>query len=140
MLKGMLSLEVSIIMCSIAAKNTSFRRPIFCTPINTYHLGWNYAAQSFQKLEVAFNALRMLHSLPAACHIAYCSVSGMFTVKIRAADCKTFIRNMVHRCMMRLAISKHLLLGSILSSDLIGLSRIRRHWGRLLFVHFHGRR
>ena len=62
MLKGMLFLEVSI-MCSIAVKNTLFRT--FCTPMYTCHLWWNYTAQSFHKLKVAFNnVFRMMHNLP----------------------------------------------------------------------------
>ena len=99
----------------------------------TCHLWWNYTAQSFQKLKVAFNnAFRMMHNLPT-----YCSASEMFTVN-RVADCKAVIRNLVHRFMMRLTISKHLLVRSILSSDLVCSSRIRRHWARLLYVHYHG--
>ena len=67
----------------------------------------------------------------------YCSASEMFTVN-GVADCKAVIRNLVHRFMMRLTISKHLLVRSILSSDLVCSSRIRRHWARLLYVHYHG--
>ena len=112
-------------------KNTLFRT--FCTPMYTCHLWWNYTAQSFHKLKVAFNnAFRMMHNLPT-----YCSASEMFTVN-RVADCKAVIRNLVHRFMMRLMISKHLLVCSILSSDLVCSSRIRRHWARLLYVHYHG--
>ena len=100
-------------MCSIAVKNTSKLFRTFCTPMYTCHLWWNYTAQSFHKLKVAFNnAFRMMHNLPT-----YCSASEMFTVN-RVADCKAVIRNMVHRFMMRLTISKHLLVRSILSSDL----------------------
>ena len=84
-------------MCSIAVKNTLFRT--FCTPMYTCHLWWNYTAQSFHKLKVAFNnAFRMMHNLPT-----YCSASEMFTVN-RVADCKAVIRNLVHRFMMRLTI------------------------------------
>ena len=78
------------------------------------------------------NAFRMMHNLPT-----YCSASEMFTVN-RVADCKAVIRNLVHRFMMRLMISKHLLVCSILSGDLVCSSRIRRHWARLLYVHYHG--
>ncbi len=128
MLKGMLFLEVSIIMCSIAVKNTLFHT--FCTPMYrpyTCHLWWNYTAQSFHKLKIAFNnAFRMMHNLPT-----YCSASEMFTVN-RVADCKAVIRNLVHRFMMRLTIPKHLLVRSILSSDLVCSSRIRRHWFKVI--------
>ena len=118
-------------MCSIAVKNTLFRT--FCTPMYTCHLWWNYTAQSFHKLKVAFNnAFRMMHNLPT-----YCSASEMCTVN-RVADCKAVMRNLVHRFMMRLTISKHLLVRSILSSDLVCSSRIRRHWTKLLYVHYHG--
>ena len=80
-------------------------------------------AQSFHKLKVAFNnAFRMMHNLPM-----YCSASEMFTVN-RVADCKAVIRNLVHCFIMRMAISKHLLVRSILSSDLVCSSRIMRHW------------
>ena len=124
-------LSRSFHMCSINVKNTLFRT--FCTPMHTCHLWWNYTAQSFHKLKVAFNnAFRMMHNLPR-----YCSASEMFTVN-RVADCKAVIRNLVHRFMMRLAISNHLLVRSILSSDLVCSSRIRRHWARLLYVHYHG--
>ena len=124
-------LSRSFHMCSINVKNTLFRT--FCTPMYTCHLWWNYTAQSFHKLKVAFNnAFRMMHNLPT-----YCSASEMFTVN-RVADCKAVIRNLVHRFMMRLAISNHLLVRSILSSDLVCSSRIRRHWARLLYVHYHG--
>ena len=79
-------------MCSIDVKNTLFRT--FCTPMYTCHLWWNYKAQSFHKLKVAFNnAFRMLHDLPT-----YCSASEMFTVN-GVADCKAVIRNLVHRFM-----------------------------------------
>ena len=79
------------------------------------------------KLKVAFNNdFRMMHNLPT-----YCSVSEMFTVN-RAADCKAVIGNLVHRFMMRLTISKHLHVRSIVSSDLVCSSRIRRHWAILL--------
>ena len=65
--------------------------------------------QSFHKLKVAFNnAFRMMHNLPTCC-----SASEMLTVN-RVADCKAVIRNLVHRFMMRLTISKHLLVRSIL--------------------------
>ena len=48
-------------MCSIAVKNTLFRT--FCTPMYTCHLWWNYTAQSFHKLKIAFNnAFRMMHN------------------------------------------------------------------------------
>ena len=105
----------------------------FCTPMYTCHLWWNYTPQSFDKLKVAFNnAFRMMHNLPT-----YCSASEMFTVN-GVAYCKAVIRNLVHRFMMRLTISKHLLVRSILSSDLVCSSRIRRHWARLLYVHYHG--
>ena len=130
MLKGMSYLE--LFMCSIAIKNTLFRT--FCTPMYTCHLWWNYTTQSFHKLKVAFNnAFRMMHNLPT-----YCSACEMFTVNV-VADCKAVIRNLVHRFMMRLTISKHLLVRSILSSDLVCSSHInRRHWARLLYVHYHG--
>ena len=95
-------------MCS----NTLFRT--FCTPMYTCHLWWNYKAQSCHKLKVAFNNdFRMMHYLPT-----YCSASEMFTVN-RVADCKAVIRNLVHRFMTRLTISKHLLVHSIFSSDLV---------------------
>ena len=124
-------LSRSFHMCSINVKNTLFRT--FCTPMYTCHLWWNYKAQSFHKLKVAFNnAFRMMHKLPT-----YCSASEMFTVN-RVADCKAVIRNLVHRFMTRLTISKHLLVRSIMSSDLVWSSRIRRHWARLLYVHYHG--
>ena len=55
-----------------------------------------------------------------------CSGSEMFTVN-RVADCEAVIRNLVHRFMMRLTISKHLIVCSILPSDLVCSSRIRRH-------------
>ena len=61
----------------------------------------------------AFRRRSMMHNLPT-----YCSASEMFTVN-RVADCKAVIRNLVHRFMMRLMISKHLLVCSILSSDLV---------------------
>ena len=49
-------------MCSIAVKNTLFRT--FCTPMYTCHLWWNYTAQSFDKLKVAFNnAFRMVQGI-----------------------------------------------------------------------------
>ena len=112
-------------MCSIAVKNTLFRT--FCTPMYTCHLWWNYTAQSFHKLKVAFNnAFRMIHNLPT-----YCIASEMFTVN-RVADCKAVIRNLVHRFMMRLTISKHLLVRSILSRYLVCSSRIRRHLGKVI--------
>ena len=124
-------LSRSFHMCSIDVKNTLFRT--FCTPMYTCHLWWNYKAHSFHKLKVAFNNdFRMLHNLPT-----YCSASEMFTVN-RVADCKAVIRNLVHRFISRLMISKHLLVRSILSSDLVWSSRIRRHWARLLYVHYHG--
>ena len=116
MLKGMLSFEVS--MCSIGVKNTLFRT--VCTPMYTCHLWWNYTAQSFHKLKFAFNNdLRMMQSLPT-----YCSASEMFTVNW-VADCKAVIRNLEHRFMMKLTISKHILVRSILSSDIVISSRIR---------------
>ena len=106
-------LSRSFHMCSINVKNTLFRT--FCTPMYTCHLWWNYKAQSFHKLKVAFNnAFRMMHNLPT-----YCSASEMFTVN-SVADFKAVIRNLVHRFMTRLTISKHLLVRSILSSDLYG--------------------
>ena len=93
-------------MCSITVKNTLFRT--FCTPMYTCHMWWNYTAQSFRKLKVAHNnAFRMMHNLPT-----YCSASEMFTVS-RVADCTAVVRNLVHRFMMRLTISKHLLVRSI---------------------------
>ena len=131
MLKGMLYLEVFICVRSLLTIRyfIPFVRP--CRPVG--HLWWNYTAESFHKLKVAFNnAFRMMHNLPT-----YCSASEMFTVN-RVAACKAVIRNLVHRFMMRLAISKHLLVCSILSSDLVCSSRIRRHWARLLYVHYHG--
>ena len=99
----------------------------------TCHMWWNYTAQSLHKLKVAFsNAFRMMHTLPT-----YCSASEMFTVN-RVGDCKAVIKNLVHRFMMRLTISKHLLVRSIFSSDLVCSSRIRRQWARVLYVHYHG--
>ena len=99
-------LSQSFHMCLINVKNTLFRT--FCTPMYTCHLWWNYKAQSFHKLKVAFNnAFRMMHNLPT-----YCSASEMFTVN-RVADFKAVIRNLVHRFMTRLTISKHLLVRSI---------------------------
>ena len=40
-------------MCLITVKNTLFHT--FCSPMYTCHLWWNYMAQSFHKLNVAFN-------------------------------------------------------------------------------------
>ena len=104
MLKGMLFLEVFICVRSLLRIRyfVPFVRP--CRPIGpTCHLWWNYTAQSFRKLKVAFNnAFRMMHNLPT-----YCSASGMFTLN-RVADYKAVIRNLAHRFMMRLTMSKHL--------------------------------
>ena len=129
MLKGMFYLEVFIGVRSMLRIRYFVPFVIQCI----CHLWWNYKAQSFHTLNVAFNnAFRMLHNLPT-----HCSASDMFTVN-RVADCKAVIRNLVHRFMTRLTISKHLLVRSILSSDLVWSSRIRRHWVRLLYVHYHG--
>ena len=50
----------------------------------------------------------------------YCSASEMFTVnRVLPFTSKAVIRNLVHRFMTRLTISKHLLVRSILSSDLV---------------------
>ena len=76
--KGMFYLEVFICVQSMLRIRYSV---LFCTPMYTYHLWWNYKAQSFHKLKVAFNnAFRMMHNLPT-----YCSASEMFTVN-RVAD------------------------------------------------------
>ena len=73
-----------------------FKNTLFCTPMYTCHLWWNYTAWSFHKLNVAFNnAFRMMHSMHT-----YCSPSEMFTVN-RVADCKAVVRNLVHRFMRR---------------------------------------
>ena len=40
-------------MCSIEVKNTLFR--LFCTPMYTCQLWWNFSAQSMHKLNVAYN-------------------------------------------------------------------------------------
>ena len=111
--KGMFYLEVFICVRSMLRIRYSV----------LFVLWWNYKAQSFHKLKVAFNnAFRMMHNLPT-----YCSASEMFTVN-RVADCKAVIRNLVHRFMTRLTISKHLLVHSILSSDLVWSSRIRQDY------------
>ena len=131
MLKEMLYLEVFICVRSLLRIRyfIHFVRP--CRPVG--HLWWNYTAESFHKLKVAFNnAFRMMHNLPT-----YCNASEMFTLT-RVAACKAVIRNLVHRFMMILTIFKYLLVCSILSSDLVCSSRIRRHWARLLYVHYHG--
>ena len=52
MLKGMLYLEVFICVRSMLRIRYFVQ---FCTPMYTCHLWWNYKAQSFHKLKVAFN-------------------------------------------------------------------------------------
>ena len=121
-------LLIKYICYYIKLKQNAFHTTYDICIIITYNI-----YRSIDQLKVAFNnAFRMMHNLPT-----YCSASEMFTVN-RVADCKAVIRNLVHRFMMRLTISKHLLVRSILSSDLLCSSRIRRHWARLLYVHYHG--
>ena len=83
-------------------------------------LSWRLSVVIQRKIVYAGDIVIMMHNLPM-----YCSASEMFTVN-RVSDCKAVILNMVHRFMMRLTISKHLLVRSILSSDLVCSSRIRR--------------
>ena len=102
----------------------------------TCQLWWNYTAQSFHQLKVAFNnAFRMMRNLPT-----YCSANELFTVN-RVADLKpSSERNLVHRFktfMMRLTISKYLRVRSIVSSDLVCSVYIAHPCSLLLYIELY---
>ena len=68
MLKGMLFLEVSICVRSLLRIRYFVPFVLPCRPY-ACHLWWNYTAQSFHKLKVAFNnAFSMMHTLPTYCN------------------------------------------------------------------------
>ena len=99
-----------------------YRAVITVSGVFYYIIGQLLQYRAFITLSVGTNAFRMMHNLPT-----YCSASEMFNVTVnRVADGKAVIRNLVHRFMMRLTISKHLLVLSILSSDL-GAKTIKKN-------------
>ena len=67
----------------------------------------------------------------------YCSSSNMF-VSYNVPNCQAVIRNSVYRCIVRIDNNKshNSLLCAIRSTDIRWLSRMRRHWLSMLYVHF----
>ena len=71
----------------------------------------------------------MLHRLPRDC-----SASGMF-VNYNVKNCAAIIRNLVFRFIERLEQSDNMIITSVLNSDLLWQSRIRKHWVKLLYCN-----
>ena len=115
-------------MCTQETKSYLFQT--YCSPMYTAQLWWSYNTASIRKLNVAYNSVfRLLHRLPR-----YCSASTMF-VDFNVKNCYAVIRNLIFRFMERLELSKNSIIISVLNSDLRFVSRIRRHWMKLLFLH-----
>ena len=116
-------------MCSVDVKTKLFRT--YCTPLYTAHLWWNFTKANMRKLYVAYNNVyRMMHRLPP-----WCSASQMF-VGDRVPNCQAVIRNLVFRFITRLDKSYNTIVRDILSSDSKWLSRIRKTWMKMLYVHY----
>ena len=73
-----------------------------------------------------------MHHLPT-----YCSASLMFAVN-RVPNCRAVIRNRIYGFMKRLVSSSNALVLSAVTSDAQYLSKIVRHWLKLLYVHVDG--
>ena len=102
----------------------------YCSSMYTTQLWWNYTAASIHKLHVAYNnVFRMLFKLPR-----HCSASEMFASNGISMS-HAVIRNFVHKFMCRLNTSDNNLIRAVLMSDIRWLSRIRRHWIKMLYVH-----
>lgn len=102
----------------------------YCTSMYTAQLWWNYTVCSMHKLHVAYNnVFRMLFKLPRQC-----SASEMFAVN-GIPTSHAVLRKLVYKFMQRLNLSDNKLIRAILSSDLLWLSRIRRHWTKMIYLH-----
>ena len=62
-----------------------------------------------------------------------CSASGMFASR-RVKSLKEILRNLIYKFMCRLDVSDNDLVRSILSQSVTRISKLRKHWNRLLFV------
>ena len=114
-------------MCSDDVKVKLFRA--YCTPMYTSQLWFHYKQKSMNKLIVAYNnSLRILLKLPWDC-----SASKMFADRA-LPGAKAILRNLIYKFMKRIEISENTLVKCILNSDLILISRLRKHWHGTLYV------
>ena len=112
-------------MCSIGVRLALFRS--FCSPMYTSQLWWNYKKCTMKRLLITYhNVFKMSISMSK-----YESTSVLCNVLC----CQAVIRNLVYRFMCRLQASNNSLVMSIQSSSLVYMSRIRKHWRRLLYVY-----
>ena len=90
--------------------------------------------QQNNKLRVACNnVFRFLLGLPRDEQGRPCSASGMFASR-RVKSLQEILRNLIYKFMCRLDVSDNDLVRSILSQSVTRISKLRKHWNRLLFV------
>ena len=116
-------------ICTDTVKNPLFK--VYCTPLYTAHLWWNFSKAAITKLYVAYNNItRILFHEPK-----WCSASQMF-VSRGLPTCQVVVRKSVHSFMRRIENTCNAYIQQIaVKSQTRFCSSIWKHWMRLLFVN-----
>ena len=108
----------------------TFCSQFYCAPLWYF----NKTDKTYNKLRVAYNnVFRFLLGLPRDEQGRPCSASGMFASR-RVKSLQEILRNLIYKFMCRLDESDNDLVRSILSQSVTRISKLRKHWNRLLFV------
>ena len=108
----------------------TFCSQFYCAPLWYF----NKSDKTYNKLRVAYNnVFRFLLGLPRDEQGRPCSASGMFASR-RVKSLQEILRNLIYKFMCRLDVSDNDLVRSILSQSVTRISKLRKHWNRLLFV------
>ena len=118
-------------MCTEKAKIklfVTYCSQFYCAQIWSY----NNHDKFYQKLKVAYNnVFRFFLRLPRDAQGRPCSASGMF-VSRKVKSFPEILRNVVYKFRCRLDASENELVKSTLFKNVANLSKLRKHWNRLL--------
>ena len=102
----------------------------YCAPLWYF----NKSDKIYSKLNVAYNnVFRFLLGLPWDEQGRPCSASGMFASR-KVKSFQEILRNLIYKFMCRLDVSNNDIVRCTLYRCVVGKSKIRKHWNRLLFV------
>ena len=120
-------------MCTDTVKIKLF--VTFCSQFNCAPLWYfNKTDKTYNKLRVAYNnVFRFLLGLPRDEQGRPCSASGMFASR-KVKSLQEILRNLIYKFMCRLDVSDNDIVCCTLSQSVTRISKLRKHWNRLLFV------
>ena len=108
----------------------TFCSQFYCAPLWYF----NKSDKTYNKLRVAYNnVFRFLLGLPRDEQGRPCSASGMFASR-KVKSLQEIMRNLIYKFMCRLDVSENDIVRCTLSQSVVRLSKLRKHWNRLLFV------